>query len=65
MPEVSLRYVKSASQLGSPDVVILPGTKNTMDDLRWLRQSGFEAAILKRAASGGAVVGICGGYQML
>ena len=65
MPEVSLRYVKSASQLGSPDVVILPGTKNTMDDLRWLRQSGFEAAILTHAASGGAVVGICGGYQML
>ena len=65
MPEVHLRYVKSASQLGSPDVVILPGTKNTMDDLRWLRQSGLEAAILKHAASGGAVVGICGGDQML
>ena len=65
MPEVSLRYVKSASQLGSPDVVILPGTKNTMEDLRWLRQSGLEAAILKHAAAGGAVVGICGGYQML
>ncbi len=65
MPEVRLRYVKSASQLGSPDVVILPGTKNTMDDLRWLRQSGLETAILKHAASDGAVVGICGGYQML
>lgn len=65
MPEVSLRYVKSASQLGSPDAVILPGTKNTMEDLRWLRQSGMEAAILKHAAAGGAVVGICGGYQML
>lgn len=65
LPEVSLRYVKSAAQLGSPDVVILPGTKNTMDDLRWLRQSGLEAAILKHAAEGGAVVGICGGYQML
>lgn len=65
MPEVSLRYVRSAAQLGSPDVVILPGTKNTMEDLRWLRQSGLEAAILKHAASGGAVVGICGGYQML
>lgn len=64
IPEVSLRYVKSASQLGSPDAVILPGTKNTMEDLRWLRQSGMEAAILKHAA-GGAVVGICGGYQML
>ena len=65
LPEVSLRYVKSASQLGSPDVVILPGTKNTMEDLRWLRQSGMETAILKHAAGGGAVVGICGGYQML
>ena len=65
LPEVSLRYVKSASGLGSPDVVILPGTKNTMEDLRWLRQSGMEAAILKHTAAGGAVVGICGGYQML
>ena len=65
LPEVSLRYVKSAAQLGSPDVIILPGTKNTMDDLRWLRQSGLEAAILKHASNGGAVVGICGGYQMM
>lgn len=65
MPEVSLRYVKSLPELGAPDLVILPGTKNTMDDLRWLRQSGLEAAILKHAAAGGAVVGICGGYQML
>ncbi|MGN0979912.1 MAG: cobyric acid synthase [Candidatus Avoscillospira sp.] len=65
MQEVSLRYVSSAGDLGNPDAVILPGTKNTMDDLRWLRQSGLEAAILKHAARGGAVVGICGGYQML
>lgn len=65
MAEVQLRYVSSARQLGNPDVVILPGTKNTMDDLRWLRQSGLEAAVLKFAASGGAVVGICGGYQMM
>lgn len=65
LPEVSLRYVKHTSQLGCPDAVILPGTKNTMEDLRWLRQSGLEAAICKHAASGGAVIGICGGYQML
>lgn len=65
MAEVSLRYVASAGELGNPDAVILPGTKNTMDDLRWLRQCGLEAAILKHAARGGAVVGICGGYQML
>ncbi|OUN85304.1 cobyric acid synthase CobQ [Flavonifractor sp. An52] len=65
MEEVSLRYVGSAGELGHPDLIILPGTKNTMDDLRWLRQSGLESAILKHAAKGGAVVGICGGYQML
>ena len=65
MEEVSLRYVGSVKELGRPDLVILPGTKNTMDDLRWLRQSGLEAAILKHASAGGAVAGICGGYQML
>lgn len=65
MEEVTLRYVGSPRELGSPDLILLPGTKNTMDDLRWLRQSGLEAAILKHAAAGGAVAGICGGYQML
>lgn len=62
---VSLRYVGQLSALGSPDLIILPGTKNTMEDLLWLRQSGLEAAIIKFAAAGGAVFGICGGYQML
>ena len=65
MEEVTLRYVGSVRELGRPDLVILPGTKNTMDDLRWLRESGLEAAILKHASAGGAVAGICGGYQML
>ena len=65
MEAVTLRYVSSPRELGHPDLVVLPGTKNTMDDLRWLRESGLEAAILKHASSGGAVVGICGGYQML
>ena len=45
--------------------ILLPGTKNTLDDLRWLRASGLESAIRKHAARGGAVIGICGGYQML
>lgn len=62
---VSLRYVKSAGELRRPDLVILPGTKNTMEDLLWLRQCGLEASIQKYAAAGGAVLGICGGYQML
>ncbi len=65
MEEVSLRYVSRPKELGNPDVIILPGTKNTLDDLRWLRESGLETLILKHASRGGAVVGICGGYQML
>nr|WP_326125599.1 cobyric acid synthase [uncultured Oscillibacter sp.] len=62
---LGVRYVDSAAALGAPDLVILPGTKSTMDDLLWIRQNGLEAAILKLAAGGGAVLGICGGYQML
>lgn len=65
MPGVSLRYVQQVSQLGNPDMILLPGTKNTMEDLLWLRQSGLEAAIKKAASSGTVIFGICGGYQML
>lgn len=62
---VSLRYVKTAAELGNPDMIILPGTKNTMDDLAWMRQNGLEASILKKSKEGIPVFGICGGYQML
>ncbi|MDO4647132.1 MAG: cobyric acid synthase [Eubacteriales bacterium] len=65
IPGLSLRYVKHPSELKNPDMVILPGTKNTMDDLKWLRESGMEAAILKEAGKGKLIFGICGGYQML
>lgn len=65
MPQVSLRYVSSPNQLGNPDLVILPGTKNTMADLKWLRESGMEAKIKQYTAKGGVVFGVCGGYQML
>lgn len=65
MPEVSLRYVRSLWELGNPDMVILPGTKSTMEDLMWLRREGLEAAILKKAAAGCVIFGICGGYQMM
>ena len=64
-PLLGVRYVQSTRQLGTPDVLILPGTKNTVDDLLWLRQSGLEAAILKLTAQGTPVLGVCGGYQML
>lgn len=62
---VSLRYVSSVKELGEPDMIILPGTKNTIEDLRWLRQSGLEVKIIRHAKQGKAVFGVCGGYQML
>ena len=62
---VSLRYVKSTEELGNPDMIILPGTKNTIDDLKWMRQNGLETAVLHKANNGTVVFGICGGYQML
>ena len=65
IPGVSLRYVKNVRDLGNPDMIIIPGTKNTIGDLKWLRQSGMEAAILKHASNGTVIFGICGGYQML
>lgn len=65
MPFVSLRYVAAADELGHPDLVILPGTKNTIQDLLWMRQQGLEAAVLKLAAREVPILGICGGYQML
>lgn len=65
IPGVSVRYVKHVSELGNPDMIALPGTKNTMDDLKWMRETGMEAAILKEAAAGKLIFGICGGYQML
>lgn len=65
IPGVSLRYVKHPRDLHSPDMIILPGTKNTMGDLIWMRESGMEAAILKEASRGKLIFGVCGGYQML
>ncbi len=62
---LSLRYVSAPARLGSPDCIFLPGTKNTMADLKWLRQTGLEALIKKHAAAGKPVFGVCGGYQML
>lgn len=63
--EVALHYVSTPAELGNPDIIMLPGTKNTMEDLLWLRQTGLEAAIKQHAARGKMIIGVCGGYQML
>lgn len=64
-PGVRVRYVKGPSELGRPDLVIIPGSKNTISDLLDLRRSGLEEAVISYHASGGRVAGICGGFQML
>ena len=62
---VSLRYVENTSELHNPDMIIIPGTKSTIADLKWLRQSGLEAAVKKAANAGTLIFGVCGGFQML
>lgn len=62
---ISLVYVTDPKRLKSPDLTILPGTKNTIEDLLWLKSTGFEGKIRALAEEGSAVLGICGGFQML
>jgi adenosylcobyric acid synthase len=64
-PGVELRYVESTAQLGRPDLIIIPGTKTTIPDLAWMNEQGLTQAVKDLHAGGAAVVGICGGYQML
>ncbi|MEX2356429.1 MAG: cobyric acid synthase [Thermaerobacterales bacterium] len=64
-PSVRLHYVTTPAELANPDAVILPGSKNTVDDLTALYRSGLSDQIHRLAARGVPVVGICGGYQML
>ena len=62
---VALRYVRSRDQLGSPDLAIIPGTKTTAADLEYLRETGIADGLAGLAGEGSAIIGICGGYQML
>jgi adenosylcobyric acid synthase len=64
-PGVRVRWIAAAEALGNPDLIIVPGTKSTMDDLAWLRDRGLDTAIRERRAAGTPVLGICGGFQML
>jgi cobyric acid synthase CobQ len=64
-PVVSLRYVQEPEEFGQPDLVILPGTKSTCPDLLALRESGLAQMLSNHVHRGGALIGVCGGYQML
>lgn len=62
---VRLRYVSSADEVGAPDLIVLPGSKTTVADLEWMRESGIAEAVIARRRGGTPIIGICGGYQML
>ena len=65
LEDVSLRYITSPEELGAPDMIIIPGSKNTLADLREIKENGIADAVIKKAQSGTCIFGICGGYQML
>ncbi|AKL94469.1 cobyric acid synthase CobQ [Clostridium aceticum] len=65
LPDVNLRYVTRGETIGNPDIVIIPGSKNTIADLKYLRESGLEKEILRVHKEGSHIIGVCGGYQIL
>mgnify|MGYP002289843258 CR=1 FL=1 len=65
LPGIALSYVSRPEELTGSDLIIIPGTKNTMGDLKWTRQNGLEAVITRMAGKGTPVIGVCGGFQML
>lgn len=65
VPEINLFYTVNPEEIEKADVVIIPGSKNTMADLSTLRSTGLAKAILNRHLKGNAVFGICGGFQMM
>ncbi|WP_205695687.1 cobyric acid synthase [Conexibacter sp. SYSU D00693] len=64
-PGVRVRFTRSASDVARADLVVLPGTKATVEDLERLRADGLDAALARRVAAGDPVLGVCGGFQML
>jgi adenosylcobyric acid synthase len=64
-PGVVVRYTRSPADIERADLVVVPGTKTTVADLASLRADGLDVALTRRAAAGGPILGICGGYQLL
>ncbi|MDP4144831.1 MAG: cobyric acid synthase [Bacillota bacterium] len=62
--DVSVRYIENINEFGKPDLLVIPGSKNTIDDLLYIRNTGLEN-IIKDCSNEGIIIGICGGYQML
>lgn len=64
-PQVDLQFVSLDEEIPAADLIILPGSKSVRDDLTWLREKGWDAAIERHLRYGGKIIGICGGFQML
>jgi len=64
-PGVILRFAQHPADLADADLIVLPGTRETVSDLNWMRTYQLDSAVLRHAAQGKPVLGICGGYQML
>ena len=64
-PDVSIRYITEPAELAGADAIIIPGSKNTLEDLEWLWKTGIANKLIHYAENGGKVIGICGGFQMI
>lgn len=64
-PDVALRFVRTSEAFGEPQMVILPGSKSTVADFRWMQERGLDRRLVEHHRAGGWIIGICGGYQML
>lgn len=64
-PSISVRYVWQTSQINNPDLIIIPGSKNTIEDMRFMHEQGLSKSILDCHRTGSVVLGICGGFQIL
>lgn len=65
IPEINLYYTAHPNEIAKADIIIIPGSKNTISDLQWIRSQGIAKAIIQQSEQGKAIYGICGGYQML
>lgn len=63
--DVTINYVTSADELGNEDMIVIPGSKNTIDDLKDIKDRGIATEIIKASRNGTVIVGICGGFQIL
>ena len=63
--DTNIKYINSVDEMGEEDIIIIPGTKNTIDDLKELKDNGIATEIIKASKNGKVIIGICGGFQML